>query len=112
MATTLAQLLDQYVYTVLQDQDNKVRWTRDELTQYVNMAIRDLVVRRPEAGVVTDTNLHLVAGARQTLGNDVVRLREIVCNVTRVVVTPTAQAAVVNSGGTQVTVNFNTVVTA
>lgn len=112
MATTLAQLVDQYVYTLLQDQDSKVRWTRDELTQYVNLAIRDLVTRRPEAGVVTDTNLHLVAGARQTLPADVIRLREIVCNVERVVIVPTISSAAVSAGGTQITINFNIAVTA
>ena len=80
MATTLEQLLDEFVYTQLQDADNKIRWTRDELTQYVNLALVDLVTRRPEAGVVVDDEYILGTGSIQPLPSTILRLKEIVAN--------------------------------
>lgn len=81
MSTTLEQLLTRYVYTQLQDNEDFRRWTRDEITQYVNFAMRDLVARRPEAGAVTNHAMALVAGMRQTLPAGSVRLKEIIRNV-------------------------------
>jgi len=81
MAITLEKLLDEFVYTQLQDQDLRTRWTRDELTQYANLALRDLILRRSEAGVATVSDFSLVAGVRQTLPDGVVRLRDVVRNV-------------------------------
>lgn len=81
MAITMQTLLDEFVYTQLQDSDLRNRWTRDELTQYVNLALRDLVLRRPEAGVATVSDLSLAAGVRQELPDGVVRLRDIVRNI-------------------------------
>lgn len=81
MAITLEKLLDEFVYTQLQDSDLRNRWTRDELTQYANLALRDLVLRRPEAGVATVSDVQLDSGVLQTLPEGVVHLREIVRNV-------------------------------
>ena len=81
MAVTMQVLLDEFVYTQLQDGDLRNRWTRDELTQYVNLALRDLILRRSEAGVATVSDLALVEGVRQTLPEGVVRLRDIVRNI-------------------------------
>lgn len=80
MATTLEQLLDKYVYPQLQDVDSKTRWTRDELTEYLNNGLRDLVTRRPEAGVTTDNEFILGTGSLQPLPSTIVRLKEIVAN--------------------------------
>lgn len=81
MAISLNQLLVRYVYAQLRDSTNKIRWTRDELTQYVNLALRDIVARRPEAGLVVDEDLNLVAGALQPLPAGAIRLKEIVENL-------------------------------
>ena len=78
--TTISQLLTVYVYSQLKDRDQQLRWSRDELTQYVNLAMRDLAARRPEAGVHVDTSLQLVDGALQTLPAGVIRLKELICN--------------------------------
>lgn len=106
MATTLGTAVD-FIYDVLQDKDAKVRWTRDEITQYLNFALRDAVVRRAEVGVITDTNVHLVAGARQTLPAEAVRLREIVCNVERVITYPLVTGVSVGTGGTTIDIDFD-----
>lgn len=80
MATTLSRLLVGYVYAQLKDRDNKNRWTREELTKYVNLALRDIVARRPEAGVYVDTLFRTAPGALQVLPTDAIRLKELVEN--------------------------------
>lgn len=78
--TTLGQVLTNYVYSQLKDRDQALRFSRDEITLYVNMAIRDLVARRPDAGVYVNTTLPLAVGAHQVLPSGVIRLKELVCN--------------------------------
>lgn len=80
MAITVEQLLNRHVYAQLRDRDLRIRWSQAELTQYLNMAMRDLVTRRPEAGVHEDVNLPMDPGALQTLPSNAVRLKEIICN--------------------------------
>lgn len=80
-STTLAELLAKYVYTQLQDSDNHIRWTQDELTEYVNSALRDIVARRPEAGAVTDRAMVLREGKRQILPPGAIRLKEVIRNI-------------------------------
>lgn len=79
--TTLADLLADYVYVQLQDQDNHIRWTRDELTDYVNAALRDIVGRYPESGAVTDRAMTLRAGKKQRLPVGAIRLKEVIRNI-------------------------------
>lgn len=79
--STLTEILVNVVYEQLQDKEGMVRWTRDELTEYVNAALRDAVARRPEAGVITDHALPLASGKRQQLPETAIRLKEIVRNI-------------------------------
>lgn len=87
---TMSQMLVNYVYAQLRDSTGKMRWTRDELTRYVNLALRDAITRRPEAGLIVDDAFLLRLGAIQTLEPGTVRLKEIVENLpSRVVVCTT-----------------------
>lgn len=57
-----------------------VRWPRQELLDYLNDAVRAIVLRRPDASTSYQT-FTCVAGTRQTLPPEAVRLIEVVRNV-------------------------------
>jgi hypothetical protein len=71
---------------ILQDEDN-VRWTVDELIEWVNDAARETIVRRPAARAVIAV-LSLVAGTRQSLSTTAVQLLDVVRNLAADGVTP------------------------
>ena len=58
----------------------RVRWSEAELLGWLNAGQREIVLQRPEAYVVT-RDVPLVAGTRQTIPADAVRLVKIVRNV-------------------------------
>jgi hypothetical protein len=64
---------------ILQDEDN-VRWTVDELIEWINDAARETIVRRPAARAVTAI-LSLAAGTRQQLPDAAVQLLDVVRNI-------------------------------
>lgn len=78
---TMSQMLVNFVYAQLRDSTGKMRWTRDELTRYVNLALRDAITRRPEAGLIVDDAFYLRYGAVQVLEPGAVRLKELVENL-------------------------------
>lgn len=57
-----------------------VRWPRQELLDYLNDAVRAIVLRRPDANTSYQT-FTCAAGTRQTLPPEAVRLIEVVRNV-------------------------------
>lgn len=57
----------------------RTRWSEAELLGWLNAGQREIVLQRPEAYVVT-RNVPLVAGTRQTIPEDAVRLVKVVRN--------------------------------
>lgn len=78
MAIT-AQNVIHRVATTLQDL-TAVRWTTDELVRYLNDGQRELVMFRPDASN-TSATFTCVAGPRQTLPADGIKLLDVVRNV-------------------------------
>ena len=64
---------------IIQDQTN-VRWTQDELLRYLNDARREIAVFRPDLYATTST-VTLVAGTKQALPTDCIRLIDVIRNM-------------------------------
>jgi hypothetical protein len=64
---------------IIQDQTN-VRWPQDELLRYLNDARREIAVVRPDLYATTAT-VTLVAGTKQSLPTDGVRLIDVIRNM-------------------------------
>lgn len=64
---------------VLND-DEHVRWTRDELFLWLNDAASEIVIRRPAARAVT-REITLIEGALQSLPESAVQLLDIIRNI-------------------------------
>ena len=64
---------------ILNDEDF-VRWTKDELFAWLNDAACEIVIRRPAAGAVTG-EVALVAGSLQHLPDGAIELLDVVRNV-------------------------------
>jgi hypothetical protein len=79
MATIDAKDLLERVSIVLND-DGRVRWTEAELIDWLNDAQRQLVLTRPDANV-KNISVQLVAGVKQTLPTDGVKLVDVSRNM-------------------------------
>jgi hypothetical protein len=75
----LASALLQRVQDILQDTTG-VRWPEVELIRYLNDAQREVVLHKPDASSDTRT-VKLVAGTRQTIPSDGLRLLEVIRNM-------------------------------
>ena len=78
MALTGTNLLSR-IEDILQD-TTSVRWPEAELLRYINDAQREIVYYRPESSAKTD-NVQLVAGTKQTLPADGLRLIKVTRNM-------------------------------
>ena len=78
MALTGTNLLSR-IEDILQD-TTSVRWPEAELLRYINDAQREIVNYRPESSAKTD-NVQLVAGTKQTLPADGLRLIKVTRNM-------------------------------
>ena len=78
MATITASSILSKASVLLIDTD-RVRWSESELLGWLNAGQREIVLQRPEAYVVT-RDVPLVAGTRQTIPADAVRLVKVVRN--------------------------------
>lgn len=59
---------------------NKTRWTQDELISYLNSALRQIVLVRPDANSVVST-VQLVAGTKQAIPANGLALLDVVRNM-------------------------------
>ncbi len=64
---------------IIQDQTN-VRWPQEELLRYLNDARREIAIARPDLYAVTST-ITLVAGTKQSLPTDGIRLIDVIRNM-------------------------------
>jgi hypothetical protein len=64
---------------IIQDQTN-VRWPQEELLRYLNDARREIAVVRPDLYATTST-VTLVAGTKQSLPTDGIRLIDVIRNM-------------------------------
>lgn len=78
MALTGTNLLSR-IKDILQD-TTSVRWPEAEILRYINDAQREIVNYRPESSAKTD-NVQLVAGTKQTLPSDGLRLIKVTRNM-------------------------------
>ena len=78
MALTGTNLLSR-IRDILQD-TTSVRWPEAEILRYINDAQREIVNYRPESSAKTD-NVRLVAGTKQTLPSDGLRLIKVTRNM-------------------------------
>jgi len=78
MALTGTNLLSR-IKDILQD-TTSVRWPEAEILRYINDAQREIVNYKPESSAKTD-NVQLVAGTKQTLPSDGVRLIKVTRNM-------------------------------
>ena len=78
MAITAQTIVDT-VEVILQDPSN-IRWSADELLDYLNEAQRTVVLFKPDANSVY-TTLTLVLGDRQTIPTDGIRRLDVLRNV-------------------------------
>ena len=78
MALTGTNLLSR-IKDILQD-TTSVRWPEAEILRYINDAQREIVNYRPESSAKTD-NVQLVAGTKQALPSDGLRLIKVTRNM-------------------------------
>ena len=78
MALTGTSLLSR-IKDILQD-TTSVRWPEAEILRYINDAQREIVNYRPESSAKTD-NVQLVAGTKQALPSDGLRLIKVTRNM-------------------------------
>lgn len=78
MATITANALIERVNQRLID-PGYVRWTRQELLDYLNDAVRAVLIRRPDANAITESFV-CVAGTRQALPAEAIRLIDVIRN--------------------------------
>ena len=78
MALTGTNLLSR-IRDILQD-TTSVRWPEAEILRYINDAQREIVNYRPESSAKTD-NVQLVAGTKQALPSDGLRLIKVTRNM-------------------------------
>ena len=77
MAVTAAHILDR---AKLQLADpNLTRWSQAELIKYINDGQREVVLYKPDASSA-NTNVTLVAGSKQAMPSDSIRLVSVVRN--------------------------------
>jgi hypothetical protein len=74
-----AQTIVDAVEVILQDPSN-IRWSADELLNYLNEGQRTVVLFKPDANSVYTTHT-LVSGDRQTIPSDGIRLLDVLRNV-------------------------------
>lgn len=77
MAVTAQQLIDRARLTLADP--NATRWTDAELIKYINDGQREVVLYKPDASSA-NTDVELVAGSKQTMPSDSVRLVAVVRN--------------------------------
>lgn len=78
MGSTLVSILLNRVSTVLQDQ-TKIRWTDDELLDWLNEAYQQIILLRPDARTET-VLIDLIEGTKQNLPEQAVRFLTLTRN--------------------------------
>lgn len=92
MAITTASILSQAKVTLL-DETN-VRWTDDELLNYLNAGQTEIVMLKPDA-YSKNHELPCSAGTKQTLPSDAVLLLDVVRNITDTTSDPSTAGKVI-----------------